>query len=48
MAGGIEAATVLVPEGWVASGGIEWLPAWPMATTSTVAVDVGDVSPCVE
>jgi len=28
MAGGVEAVSVLVPEGWDASGGIEWLPAW--------------------
>jgi hypothetical protein len=28
MAGGIEAFSVLVPDGWVASGGIEWLPSW--------------------
>jgi hypothetical protein len=28
MAGGMEAFSVLVPEGWVASGGIEWLPSW--------------------
>lgn len=28
MAGGVEAVSVLVPEGWVATGGIEWLPAW--------------------
>lgn len=31
MAGGIEAVSVLVPEGWNASGGIEWLPAWSRA-----------------
>jgi hypothetical protein len=31
MAGGVEAVSVLVPEGWQASGGIEWLPAWSRA-----------------
>lgn len=28
MAGGIPAVAVLVPQGWQAHGGIEWLPAW--------------------
>jgi hypothetical protein len=28
MAGGTTAVSVLVPEGWEASGGIDWLPGW--------------------
>jgi hypothetical protein len=40
MAGGVEAVSVLVPEGWVASGGIEWLPAW--SRTAHVSTYVSD------